>query len=141
MKYIDAEKLKDEIKHLKIDVYDEAHQFDLGARSSLTFLESFIDSLQQEQDRMRYCIEYINPQYPLLDNGELNIRHLRIPDEDNAEMALTLMLSFGAKIYDLYRGNVKEGKLDEWPTPMIVDTDDWYSVDWLHDILDCGYTL
>ena len=48
-KYIDAEKLKDEIKHLKIDVYDEAHQFDLGARSSLTFLESFIDSLQQEQ--------------------------------------------------------------------------------------------
>ena len=49
MKYIDAEKLKDEIKHLKIDVYDEAHQFDLGARSSLTYLESFIDSLQQEQ--------------------------------------------------------------------------------------------
>lgn len=49
MKYIDANRLKDEIKHLKIDVYDEAHQFDLGARSSLTFLESFIDSLQQEQ--------------------------------------------------------------------------------------------
>ena len=48
MRYIDAEKLKDEIKHLKIDVYDEAHQFDLGARSSLTFLESFIDSLTQE---------------------------------------------------------------------------------------------
>jgi len=49
MKYIDAEKLKAEIRHLKIDVYDEAHQFDIGARSSLTFLESFIDSLQQEQ--------------------------------------------------------------------------------------------
>lgn len=49
MKYIDAEKLKDEIKHLKIDVYDQSHQFDLGARSSLTFLESFIDSLTQEQ--------------------------------------------------------------------------------------------
>ena len=48
-KYIDADRLKDEIKYLKIDVYDEAHQFDLGARSSLTFLESFIDSLQQEQ--------------------------------------------------------------------------------------------
>lgn len=48
MRYIDAEKLKDEIKHLKIDVYDEAHQFDLGARSSLTYLESFIDSLPQE---------------------------------------------------------------------------------------------
>jgi hypothetical protein len=49
MKYIDAERLKTEIRHLKIDVYDEAHQFDIGARSSLTFLESFIDSLQQEQ--------------------------------------------------------------------------------------------
>lgn len=109
--------------------------FDEGCRLRL------ISFLQQEQDRMRYCIEYINPQYPLLDNGELNIRHLRIPDEHSAEMALTLMLSFGAKIYALYRGNVKDGKLGEWPTPMIVDTDDWYSVDWLHDILDCGYTL
>ena len=49
MKYIDADSIKDEIKHLKIDVYDESHQFDLGARCSLTFLESFIDSLQQEQ--------------------------------------------------------------------------------------------
>jgi hypothetical protein len=47
-KYIDTEKLKDEIKHLKIDVYDEAHQFDLGARSSLTFLESFIDTLTEK---------------------------------------------------------------------------------------------
>ena len=47
-KYIDAEKLKDEIKHLKVDVYDEAHQFDLGARNSLSSLESFIDSLPQE---------------------------------------------------------------------------------------------
>lgn len=43
------DRLKDEIKHLKIDVYDQSHQFDLGARSSLTFLESFIDSLTQEQ--------------------------------------------------------------------------------------------
>lgn len=43
------DRLKDEIKHLKINVYDQSHQFDLGARSSLTFLESFIDSLQQEQ--------------------------------------------------------------------------------------------
>lgn len=51
-KYIDAERLKTEIQHLKIDVYDEAHQFDIGARSSLTFLESFIDSLQQEQQEV-----------------------------------------------------------------------------------------
>jgi hypothetical protein len=42
------DRLKDEIKHLKIDVYDEAHQFDLGARSSLTFLESFIDTLTEK---------------------------------------------------------------------------------------------
>lgn len=98
-------------------------------------------SLQQESDRLRYCIEYINPQHPLLDNGELNIRHLRVPDEHGAEMALTLMLSLGAKIYALYRGNVIDGKLGEWSTPMIVDADDWYSASWLHDILDCGYTL
>lgn len=109
--------------------------------TELSYLLSFITSLQQEQDRMRYCIEYINPQYPLLDNGELNIRHLRIPDEDNAERTLTLMLSFGVKIYDLYRGNVKEGKLDEWPAPIIVDADDWYSTGWLHELLDCGCTL
>lgn len=49
MKYINADRLKAEIRHLKIDVYDEAHQFDLGARNSLSSLESFIDSLTQEQ--------------------------------------------------------------------------------------------
>lgn len=141
MKYIDAEKLKRFVGELKERAKRNRCDSWGIVPDALEEVEGFIDSLQQEQDRMRYCIEYINPQYPLLDNGELNIRHLRIPDEDNAEMALTLMLSFGAKIYDLYRGNVKEGKLDEWPTPMIVDTDDWYSVDWLHDILDCGYTL
>ena len=130
-KYIDAEKLIEGIKHIQ-------SKFPVITYEALFHL---ITSLQQEQDRMRYCIEYINPQYPLLDNGSLNIRHLRITDEHSAEMALTLMLSFGAKIYALYRGNVKEGKLDEWPAPMIVDTDDWYSADWLHDILDCGYTL
>jgi len=42
------DRLKDEIKHLKIDVYDQSHQFDLGARSSLTFLESFIDTLTEK---------------------------------------------------------------------------------------------
>lgn len=133
MKYIDAEKLKAEIEkntpdRLQLLVYRD-------------IILSLVDSLQQEQDRMRYCIEYINPLHPLLDNGALNIRHLRVSDEHSAEMALTLMLSFGAKIYALYRGNVKEGKLGEWPTPMIVEKDDWYSVDWLRDILDCGCTL
>ena len=48
-KYIDAEKLKAEIKHLKLDVWDEAHQFDLGARSALSYIEQFLTSLQQEQ--------------------------------------------------------------------------------------------
>jgi hypothetical protein len=42
------DRLKDEIKHLKIDVYDQSHQFDMGARSSLTFLESFIDTLTEK---------------------------------------------------------------------------------------------
>ena len=72
MKYIDAEKLKDEIKHLKIDVYDEAHQFDLGARSSLTFLESFIDSLQQEQPSLPSNIDEAAEEYSenILANNE-----------------------------------------------------------------------
>ena len=139
MKYIDAEKLKAKVKNLNLatKTYEEQVAFN----NALAMVVEIIDSLLQEQDRMRYCIEYINPQYPLLDNGELNIRHLRIPDEHSAEMTLTLMLSLGAKIYALYRWNVKDGKLGKWPTPMIVEKDDWYSVDWLHDILDCGCTL
>lgn len=69
-KYIDAEKLKDEIKHLKIDVYDEAHQFDLGARCSLTFLESFIDSLQQEQpDKYETALEKARKWMPNVNQG------------------------------------------------------------------------
>lgn len=139
MKYIDTEKLKAEIKK-RINELDHDKYLSVDSKTAriaeLHFIDRSIDSLQQEQDRMRYCIEYVNPQYPLLDNGELNIRHLRVPDEHGAEMALTLMLSLGAKIYKLYRGNVKDGKLAEWPTPMIVDTDDWYSIDWLHNILD-----
>lgn len=146
MKYIDADKLKKYIEHKRNCVCDGLDWDDMDEcqRYAVEYIDdilSFITSLKQEQDKMRYCIEYVNPLHPLLDNGALNIRHLRIPDEHSAEMALTLMLSFGAKIYALYRGNVKEGKLDEWPAPMIVDADDWYSTDWLHDILDCGYTL
>ena len=113
--------------------HDSNHHIQAAECASIL---DFLDSLRQKQDRMRYCIEYINPRYPLLGNGELNIRHLRVPDEHSAERALTIMLSLGAKIYRLYRGNVKEGKLAEWPTPMIVDTDDWYSTEWLHNILD-----
>lgn len=130
MNYIDAKKLRAEVERIK----------ESGCESPISVCNdilSFIDTLQQEQDRMRYCIEYINPQYPLLDNGKLNIRHFRATDEHGAEMALTLMLSFGTKIYALYRGNVKEGKLGEWPTPAIVDSGDWYSIDWLNNILDC----
>ena len=140
MKYIDADKLIERLEEMKRAEYENCGGVD-SKTGALQEVQELISSLQQEQDRMRYCIEYINPQYPLLDNGELNIRHLRIPNEDGAEMALTLMLSLGAKIYALYRGNVREGKLGEWSTPMIVEKDDWYSVDWLHDILDCGCTL
>ena len=144
-KYIDVEKLKAELRRQKHELeLSIQSQGDYGQSCQIVAYEnilSLIDSLQEEQDRMRYCIEYINPKCPLLDNGSLNIRHLCIQYEHSAEMALTLMLSFGAKIYALYRGNVKDGKLGEWPTPMIVDADDWYSVDWMHDILDCGCSL
>ena len=161
MKYIDAEKLKakldeaakqlypiiteeaksDEWKIANREYNDMYIKLQDAFKAGAKWMAGRMKQEQSEQDRMWYCIEYINPQHPLLNNGELNIRHLRVPDEHGAEMAITLMLSFGAKIYALYRGNVKEGKLDEWPAPMIVDADDWYSVDWLHDILDCGCTL
>ena len=135
MKYIDAEKLIAEIERRIKSWTIRGENSPLGQGkdtcvsrvTELTDLLSFINSLQVEQDKMRYCIEYINPLHPLLDNGALNIRHLRVSDEHDAEMALTLMLSFGAKIYALYRGNVKDGKLGEWATPMIVDANDWYS--------------
>ena len=98
---------------------------------------------QKEQkvdiDKLRYCIEYINPRFLLLDNGELNIRYLRVPNEHWAEMAIDLILSFGGKIYALYRGNVKDGKLAEWPTPMVVGQEDWFSDEWLHELMDCGH--
>lgn len=87
-------------------------------------------------DKLRYCIEYINPRFPLLDNGELNIRHLRVPDEHWAEMALTLMISFGAKVYALYRGNIVDGKLADWEAPMIVDEEDWFTEEWLNGLRD-----
>ena len=145
MKYIDADKLKAELdehyRNYQSKYMETRNPYTRGLIDALDLTEQVITSLQQEQDRMRYCIEYINPRYPLLDFEKLNIQHLRIPDEHGAEMALTLMLSFGAKIYALYRGNVKDGKLAEWPTPMIVDTEDWYSVDWLHNILDCDSSL
>lgn len=72
MKYIDADSIKDEIKHLKIDVYDESHQFDLGARCSLTFLESFIDSLQQEQPEadLEEAAEKYGSDYPAYNDDQ-----------------------------------------------------------------------
>ena len=59
---------------------------------------------------IRYCIEYINPQHPLRSDGSLNIRYDRVLTLEQAEHDLTLILSFGAKILNLYMGNVVDGK-------------------------------
>lgn len=83
----------------------------------------------------RYCIEYINPRHPLCDNGNINVRYDRVLTLEQAEHDLTLILSFGAKILNLYMGNVVDGKTGEWnPIPMIVDDDDWFTTDWLKSI-------
>ena len=83
----------------------------------------------------RYCIEYINPMHPFRDNGSINVRYDRVLTLEQAEHDLTLILSFGAKIINLYMGNVVDGKTGEWsPIPMIVDIDDWYTTDWLKTI-------
>ena len=84
---------------------------------------------------IRYCIEYINPQHPLRSDGSLNIRYDRVLTLEQAEHDLTLILSFGAKILNLYMGNVVDGKTGEWnPIPMIVDNNDWFTIDWLKSI-------
>ncbi len=86
-----------------------------------------------ENIETRYCIEYINPQYPLRDDGSLNIRYDRVLTLEQAEHDLTLILSFGGKILDLYMGNVVDGETGEWsPKPMIIDDDDWFSTKWLN---------
>ena len=83
----------------------------------------------------RYCIVYVNPRHPLRDNGSINIRYDRVLTLEQAEHDLTLILSFGAKILDLYMGNVVDGKTGEWsPIPMIVGKDDWFTKDWLEKL-------
>lgn len=83
----------------------------------------------------RYCIEYVNPRHPLRDNGSINVRYDRVLTLEQAEHDLTLILSFGAKILNLYMGNAVDGKTGEWsPIPMIVDKDDWFTTDWLSSL-------
>lgn len=83
----------------------------------------------------RYCIEYINPQYSLHDDGSLNVRYDRVLTLEQAEHDLTLILSFGGKILDLYMGNVVDGETGEWsPKPMIIDDEDWFSTKWLNTL-------
>lgn len=81
----------------------------------------------------RFCIEYVNPRHPLRDNGSINVRYDRVLTLEQAEHDLTLILSFGAKILNLYMGNAADGKTGEWnPKPMIVDEEDWFTIDWLN---------
>ena len=49
-------------------------------------------------------------------------------------MNLTIILSFGAKIVRLYRGNVVEGRIADWtPTPDIIEEGDWISEEWINE--------
>lgn len=83
----------------------------------------------------RFCIEYVNPRHPLRDNESINVRYDRVLTLGQAEHDLTLILSFGGKILNLYMGNVVDGKTGEWnPIPMIVDDDDWFTTNWLKSL-------
>ena len=76
----------------------------------------------------RFCIEYVNPRHLLRENGNRNVRYDRVLTLEQAEHDLTLILSFGGKILDLYMGNAVDGETGEWsPKPMIVDDDDWFT--------------
>ena len=83
-------------------------------------------------EKLRYCIEYINPRFPLLDNGNLNIRHLRVEKEHFAEICLDLILSFGGKIISTYKGSVTRGRVADWEP--FLELEDKFSNEWLSEI-------
>lgn len=74
-----------------------------------------------------HCIDYVNSNHLFYEDGRLNIRHVRCRDEECFKICLTLILSFGGKLIDLYFGNAVEGKISDIPIPLIVDKDDWYN--------------
>lgn len=92
----------------------------------------WLQLIDEGSEDMRYCIDYVNPRHPFYDDGTLNIRHCRELQESVAESLLVLMLSCGCKIVDLYRGNVRQGRLGEWKTPLIVDKEDWITEAWIN---------
>lgn len=64
------ETIRTEIMRLKLNVYDEANQFDIGARSSLTYLDSFLDTLPEQPVEYPTSTEMIaeweNTELPML---------------------------------------------------------------------------
>lgn len=79
---------------------------------------------------LRYCIDYVKPNCPYRDNGVLNVRHFRTLSEEEANNVLTIILGCGCKLIDLYKGNVQDGKLEEWSLlPMIVNEKEDFYVD------------
>lgn len=90
-------------------------------------------NIRKMKEKLRYCIEYVNPRFPLLDSGNLNIRHLRVAQEHFAEIAITLILSFGGKIISTYKGSVARGRVSDW-APSDLELEDRFSQDWLNEI-------
>lgn len=86
------------------------------------------------KEKLRYCIEYINPRFPLLDSGNLNIRHLRVEQDHFAEIAIDLILSFGGKIISTYKGSVTRGRVADWDAHL--ELDDKFSNEWLGKVLN-----
>lgn len=79
---------------------------------------------------LRFCIDYIRPNHVYREDGTLNIRHFRTLDEKEAVNVITILKGCGCKFIDLYKGNVQEGKLEEWsPLPMIVNEKEDFYVD------------
>ena len=82
------------------------------------------------EGELKYCIDYVKPNCPYRDNGVLNVRHFRTLSEEEASNVLTIIKGCGCKLIALYRGNVQDGKLEEWsPLPMIVNEKEDFYVD------------
>jgi len=84
------------------------------------------------KEKLRYCIEYINPQCPTLQNGAMNIRHWRVETEKEADRAILLILSFGGKILSTYRGSVTQGRVSDWDAHL--ELEDKFSQEWFDGI-------
>ena len=92
---------------------------------------------QKQQEgfvKNRYCIDYVTPDTPFYGDGKLNIRHVRLKDEESAKTVITILMKFKCKFIDFYIGNVLDGKLGDWTPSFFVDEYDYLDNEWIDEM-------